>query len=180
MICNAIHCSMHYIPRFFTECTITCRYGNCVPYDSSTIELGTPCDVLLTQGVSHVFIPFTRGRPPGGNLRDYLTFFRDTQLAFNLAPAQCIEEARLILCHYFLPTCGNSTVFEPPTAVCEDVCEYLRSLCPEEFAQVVEYFRIRQDLTRLGLTMINCSNTGEYLPPKHCCSDVAVDIRKCI
>ena len=125
-----------------------------------------------------MYIPLTRGKARG-DLESYLRFFMDTDLAFNLAPERCIKEARLILCHFALPPCGNVTVFEPPTSVCEDVCNYLRSLCPEEFLQVSEYFRIRTDLARYGLTMINCSNTGEYLEPlEHCCSDLTIKIRE--
>lgn len=132
---------------------------------------------MYTQEVTYVYVPFTRV----GYLEGYLSFFQDTQLTFDLVPEECVDEARVILCHYFLPPCGNITVFEPPTSVCEDVCEYLRSLCPTEFELVEAYFEQRADLlTQYGLTMINCSDTGEYLNElDHCCSDLSIDICKC-
>ena len=107
--------------------------------------------------------------------------FDDTQLFFDSrVPLRCLDEARAILCHYFLPPCGNETVFEPPSSVCEETCDYLRYLCPEEFEALMEYFRSREHiLGRLGVTMINCSNTGEYIAPlDHCCSDLNIEIRK--
>ena len=153
------------------------RYGNCVPYDTSSLTRGTPCDDLHIQNVDNVFIPYNRA---GGNLQYYLSFVRDTDLLFSFIPEICRDEAKLVICHYFSPTCGNSTVFEPPTSVCEDICNYLRSLCPMEWEQASEYFEVRPDLASIGFTMINCSNTGEYLPPSHCCEDLGIEIRKCI
>ena len=150
-------------------------YGNCVPYDTNTIPSGTPCNDLFQQRVDYVYIPYTR---TGGDLRSYLGFLRDVNFVFQLAP-QCKREAQLILCHYFLPPCGNSTVLKPPTSVCKDVCNYLRSLCPVEYEFVLDYFQQRPGLLLAGLTLINCSNTGEYIEPlPHCCSDVGIDIRK--
>ena len=115
----------------------------------------------------------------GGNVKRYIGFFDDTQLAFDLVPQVCIEEARLVLCQYFLPPCGNSTVFEPPKSVCGGVCDHLRSLCSEEYDKIKAYFDSRSDLVDLGFTMINCSNTGQYLDFPHCCSDLDIEIRKC-
>ena len=155
---------------------LTHSYGNCVPFDTSTLPSRTPCDDLFQQGVDYVYIPYTR---TGGDLRSYLRFLVDIDIAFQLAPDRCKREAQLILCHYFLPPCGNSTVFEPPTSVCKDVCNYLRNLCPVEYEFMLEYFQQQPSLSQAGLTFINCSNTGEYIEPlPHCCSDVGIDIRK--
>ena len=124
-----------------------------------------------------MFIPYNRA---GGDLEYFLSFVGDTELALSFVPEICRDETKLVLCHYFLPPCGNSTVFEPPTSVCEDTCNYLRSLCPNEWILAREYFEARPPLVRNGFTMINCSNTGEYLPPSHCCEDLGIKICKCI
>ena len=155
------------------------RYGNCVPYDISSFERGTLCDDLYIQDVdySYVFIPYNRG---GGDLKYFLGFVDDAELVFSFVPEICIDEAKLVICHYFLPTCGNSTVFESPTSICEDTCNYLRSLCPVEWEQVSQFLDSQPFLKGIGFTMINCSNTGEYLPPSHCCEDLGIGIRKCI
>ena len=150
------------------------RYGNCVPYNSSSL---TPCDDLYIQDVDHVFIPYNRG---GGDLEYFLSFVGDAELVFSFAPEICRDEAKAIICPYFLPPCGNSTVFEPPTSICEATCNYLRSLCPNEWEKVSQFMETQLFLTKNGFTMINCSNTGEYLPPSHCCEDLGIEIRKCI
>ena len=91
-----------------------------------------------------------------------------------------MREVRRILCHYFLPTCGNVTSFEPPTSVCDYVCKYLESVCPQVIDEIRIYFETNEKkLAPRGLTMINCSNTGEYLPPnQHCCTNLDIEIRK--
>ena len=155
--------------------------GKCIPYqyDNNISPHGTPCDVFYEQGVTYVYLSSRRAK---GNLQRYVEIFDETQLFFNVSiPARCVTEARKILCHYFLPTCGNETTFEPPTSVCEDVCEHLRNLCPSEFKQLSLYFMSKKiELGELGVTMIDCSNTGEFIDPlQHCCSDLDIDIRKC-
>ena len=123
-----------------------------------------------------MFIPYKRAY---GNLEYFLSFVGDAELVFKLVPEICRDEAKLVTCHYFLPTCGNSTVFEPPTPICEDTCIHLRSLCPNEWEQVRQFMEAQPFLTRNGFTMINCSNTGEYLPPSHCCEDLGIEKCKC-
>jgi c-mer proto-oncogene tyrosine kinase/anaplastic lymphoma kinase/receptor tyrosine kinase len=150
------------------------RDGNCIPFYTGSTPHGTPCDVLYKEDITYVYISNHRR---GGNFQEYLRFFLDATLTFNLIQPKCINEARKILCHYFLPTCGNETVFVPPTSVCQGVCEYLRSLCPKEFAALADYFSSRPDLGHSGITLLNCSNTGEYIAPlNHCCSDLDIAI----
>ena len=99
---------------------------------------------------------------------------QSANLAFTIVPDLCNREVQLILCHYFLPPCGNSTVFEPLTSVCEDICNYFHDLCPEIIKDVSNYLN-----QRYNQTLINCSNTGEGIEPlPHCCSDVGINIRK--
>ena len=148
---------------------LTHSYGNCVPFDSSSLDSETPCDDLFEQGVDYVYISNNR---EGGDLRSYLRFFESAIFAFKIAPDRCKREGKLLMCHYFLPPCGNSTVFEPPTSVCEVVCNYVRSLCPAAYIGAVDYFQQEHNVS------LNCSNTGEYLETlPHCCSDVGVDVR---
>ena len=164
------------------ECKDTCglficsyRFGNCVPFKIR--QRGTPCDDLYTPGVDHVYISNQRS---DGNFDQYLYFVEESRIVFDVIPERCIDPAQRVLCHFFLPPCGNSTFFEPPTSVCMEACNYLAEICPFQWEQVVAYFeendyRLRPD----GLTFINCSNTGEFLDPlPYCCSDVGVEIRR--
>ena len=71
--------------------------------------------------------------------------------------------------------------FEPPISICDYVCEHIESLCPEVVDEIRIYFENNKNiLAPLGLTMINCSNTGEYLPPFHqnCCTNLDIKICK--
>ena len=62
-------------------------------------------------------------------------------------------------------------------SVCQDVCDHLHNLCPLLFEQLEVYFS--GTVTPEGVTMINCSDTGEYIAPlQHCCEDLDIDIRK--
>jgi len=112
------------------------RFGNCVPYEADEESLS--CDALYTPGVDYVYIPYQRA---GGNIDEYLYNLELAGLFISGVPLhQCFESAKEVLCHYLLPPCGNATVFEPPTSVCMEVCNYLRKLCPMEWELVVAFF----------------------------------------
>ena len=154
---------------------LSCRYGGCFPYNSSGVE-GIPCDDLYQQNVTYIYLSSDRAH---GNFENYLRHFHNTDLVFNIIPMQCIDKAKKILCHYYLPTCGNTTVFNSPTSVCRGACEHLRSLCPKEFELLTQYFQNSQFLAEVNITMINCSNTGDFIDPlQHCCTDLDIEIRK--
>ena len=141
------------------------------------LEEGTPCDAIYIQNVDYVYISDNRAF---GNLEYYLFFFYDVQLAAKALPEVCRYEILMIICQYYFPFCGNTTVFEPPISVCEDVCSYTHSLCPEIFEAIGQHL-VDENSTSYGVTLINCSNPGEYLDPvPHCCSDLGIEIRKFI
>ena len=150
------------------------RFGNCVPFKIR--ERGTPCDDFYTPEVDHVYIS---DRRTGGNIDKYLDFIELSDVIIDTIPDKCVYIALKVLCHYYLPPCGNSTFFEPPTSVCMEPCNHLAEICPLEWERLVAFFEHEDiSLKKNGLTLINCSNTGEYLDLPHCCSDVGVDIGK--
>ena len=159
-------------------CLCTFRFGNCVPYQAR--DQSIPCDTLYTPGVDHVFVSYQR---TSGNIDTYLDTIQIALGVIRLFSAilqdKCYDPSVRILCQYYLPPCGNSTTFQPPASVCMETCNYLREICPNEWNDVISYMEENESLIRgLGLSFINCSNTGEYLNPlPHCCSDVGVDIR---
>ena len=133
-------------------------------------ERETLCDGLYTPGVDHVYIPYRRQDVALITLLENAAAFRER------VPDKCLDPAIRVFCHYYLPPCGNTTLFEPPTSVCMEVCNYLGDLCPSEWEQAVTFFEVNEAL--FYEAFINCSNTGEYLDPNpYCCSDVGVDIR---
>ena len=94
--------------------------------------------------------------------------------------SECYETARRVLCHFYLPPCGNSTTFKAPSAVCSEQCNLISQLCPEQWAEVVNQFEINDVLVAAeGLRLIDCAFPGKHLHPlPHCCSDVGINICK--
>ena len=89
--------------------------------------------------------------------------------------SKCVDPFKRVFCHFLLPPCGNSTVFELPTSVCMETCKNVQELCSLEWEEILTYFEENYNFLRpRGLTFINCNNTGEYLNPlPHCCSDMS-------
>ena len=157
--------------------TTTCRYGNCVPYTNSS--RANPCDPLFNHGIDYVFIPFTR---TSGDIDQLNRRVSDTTLIVDLITDACKEPARRLLCYFYYPPCGNSTVFEPPKAVCSDTCFYLRDdLCSLEFAAAIHHFNRNDFLGRLGLNFIDCDDPGMFIHPlPHCCFNAGIQTCKLI
>ena len=156
-------------------CLFTYSFGSCVPYKIRE-EGGTPCDVVYTAGVDYFYLS---NRRTDGDIDRYLDLVEDSELITNVVPEKCFDPALRILCHFYFPPCGNSTIFQSPTSVCIEFCNYLQETCPFEWEIVIGYFEENDFWLRpIGLTFINCSNTGEYLDPlPYCCSDVGLQIR---
>ena len=159
---------------FFYSCF---RYGNCVLYRHPETE--NFCDKLFMRGVDHVYIPRKRN---SGRFSALIAFISGiTPLIHNPATnAKCLDMIDRLLCHYYVPPCGNSTVFEPPTPVCPHVCNYITEICEDAWEEIFKMAQnVDEYLAPKGLTLINCSNPSEYLPPvPHCCSNLGIDISK--
>ena len=81
---------------------------------------------------------------------------------------RCYDAARRIICHFYLPPCGNSTIFELPTSVCKETCYAVQDMCGEEWENVVSMFEQRA-------TFIECEDTGKHLNPLlYNCSDLGI------
>jgi len=156
---------MYTILLVVSMCPIShpCRSGRCKPFQIE--DHGTLCAALYTPGVDYVYTKHGRAAI---NLIDIDILYTNTPVCG--ITTWCIESITKVWCHIILPSCGNSSMFEPPTSVCEDTCNYVKEKCHYMWELYIK-------ATRSSLTPINCSNTGEYLDPlPHCCSDVGVDI----
>lgn len=127
-------CKMYIRSKISTLCAY--RFGNCVPFEAP--ERGTPCDILYTPGVDYIYVSYRR---KGGDFDEYLDIFEDfAGLLFNIIPEKCRSPTIHVLCHYFLPPCGNFTTYVPPKSICSDACNYLQETCPSAWEQVIAYF----------------------------------------
>ena len=122
-----------------------------------------------------MYVPHNRSGGSFSRLINDITDYGPTLLK---SLDDCYEPARLVLCRYYLPPCGNATVFQPPTTVCPRQCHLISQLCPNEWANVVNDF-IANDLiiSPEGLQLIDCAFPGKHLSPlPHCCSDFGLNI----
>lgn len=84
-----------------------------------------------------------------------------------------------VICYYYYPPCGNITQFEPPNAVCQDVCLYLTTeLCQQEWLLALQFLAgLSEFVELLQIQFLNCSQPGAALGDlPHCCSDAGVTI----
>ena len=152
---------------------LNCRYGVCVPFYPTVAP--TVCDNVYKAGVDYVYVPKNRSRgSPSRLIRDiaqYGPFLLESLL-------DCLEPAQRLLCHFYLPPCGNVTHFHPPTTVCSETCRAIFQLCPEEWASIEDRFRENDALINTeGLQLINCDFPGKHLAPlPHCCSNLGLNI----
>ena len=131
-----------------------------------------PCDAIFVPGVDYVYVPHRRS---DGNTDLYLHNMNSVTIIRSFLKDRCRGPVTKALCHFYLPPCGNSSTFQPPTSVCTEECNYVAELCPSDWERIRV---LLETLDRRAFTFINCSNTGEYLDPlPYCCSDVGIDIR---
>ena len=89
---------------------------------------------------------------------------------------KCYDVARRMICHFYLPPCGNSTVFELPTSVCKEACHAVESICGEEWDNVSRMFEQEHAALELvGQTFIDCDDPGRHLNPiPYECTDLGI------
>ena len=149
------------------------RHGNCVPYRQQ--DLPSICDRFYTSGVDFVYDPYERD----GDIYTLLRSLNRILLLIQSTLEDCNGPIVEVLCHFWFPPCGNTSVVKSPTSVCEEACRYVFGLCSEQWQEILDMVEENGFITGdSGLSSINCSNTGEYLEPlPHCCSYVGVEIR---
>ena len=137
----------------------------------------TPCDHLYESGVDYVYVPRNRTK---GNYRKLMELMHNVGFFYHNLFDECLDSGLHLLCHFYLPPCGNSTHFEPPAAVCPSACRIPSLECPDEWARVVNVFQDNDAIINAeGLYLINCSDTGEHLHPvPHCCHNAGINTRK--
>ena len=156
---------------------IILRYGTCGPFYPATTPTETLCDDLYEVGIDYVYLPKNRNDGNFAEMMSDIVLYGDQ---FLKSFTNCYEEARLVLCHYYLPPCGNSTVFKPPTAVCPKHCKQINIKCPDEWADfVVQAESSNPFLEQFGVQTIDCNYPGQHLSPlSFCCSDAGLNTSK--
>ena len=78
---------------------------------------------------------------------------------------KCSDVARQVFCHYYLPPCGNSSVFELPTSICRETCQILQETCGEDWDIAITAFQQNPFVIREEIDFIVCEDPGKPLSP---------------
>ena len=144
---------------------IIIRYGSCVPFSQYLLGRGIPCDSVYESGTDYVYITNSSEslQPLNviGGVEEVL------QKEFSSNDFYCMNSTIHLICHYYLPPCGNSTHFEPPTFVCSDACRLLSRMCPTHWGAFESKLREKSIST-------NCSFMENVHPLNHSCVDLGV------
>ncbi len=144
------------------------RYGKCEPYLQPDTE--TICDSMLEKDVDYVYIPYKRVNGSQWVLNNFIETFNSlVQGSQLLVEEPCKSIWTTALCLHYYPRCGNETHFMPPPSICADDCiRFHDGVCKEVLVGLKEYFD--EISVESGLSLLNCSNPGEFIDPiPHCC-----------
>ena len=85
----------------------------------------------------------------------------------------CVKQVLRVLCHFYLPPCGNATHPTPPSSICQRECQMVQEKCEKTWEAVLLAFA--------GVTpVINCNDTSSLLfPVPHCCTGAGLEKGGC-
>ena len=125
------------------------RYEICLPFLlSPTLNFTTLCEGVYQKERDYVYISKQMTAVDYSNI---LNAIGDIENEFSTD--ECTDPLLRMICHYYLPPCGNSAHFEPPTSVCEDACE----LQSEKCLSLLAHFQ--QRLMRATGDQLECSTS---------------------
>ena len=77
---------------------------------------------------------------------------------------ECVNLVFRVFCHFYLPPCGNSTHLTPPSSICQEECEMVRTECQKTWDALQLAFM------SMG-HVIECNESSTLLfPLPHCCT----------
>ena len=120
------------------------------------------CDEFYNPGVDYIYVPNTRIRGKYSKLMEYIVNFGSLVLG---SLEKCSDAAKQAICHYYLPPCGNSSVFELPTSVCREICQILQETCGEDWDMAIATFQQITFATQEEIDIIDCEDPGKPLSP---------------
>ena len=84
----------------------------------------------------------------------------------------CIKMMYKVLCHYYLPPCGNTTHPAPPSSICQEECQMVQDKCKDTWnAALLALYQM--DIKPI----LGCSDTSNVLfPIPHCCTEAGLSM----
>lgn len=140
---------------------IVYRFGKCEVYEH-------PVDVCaLRLGVDYVYV----SNRLGGTQNSISTVLNEIIESVDLIATHdkdCVDQVYRLICHYYLPTCGNFTHFIPPSSLCQEECNYVKDNCEATWRAA--------DITFTDLPFIDCDDTAQLLSPlPNCCTGAGIE-----
>ena len=136
------------------------RNGSCVPFSPNLLGTDIPCESDYDSGTDYVYIQDRESFQALSIIWRIQDEFKEDSF--------CMNSTIKMICHHYLPPCGNSTHFEPPTAVCSDACLLQSHMCRTNWSH------FESQLSEIS-NPLNCSHL-ENAPL--CWSDQEVSISK--
>ena len=66
---------------------------------------------------------------------------------------ECVKQVFRVLCHFYLPPCGNTTHLVPPSSICQEECQMVQENCQKTWNSVL--------LTVSDIDpIVNCNDTS--------------------
>ena len=118
-------------------------------------ETESICDEFYTPGVDYIYVPNTRTHGQYSKVMKYMVSFGFLVLG---TLAKCGDVARQAICHFYLPPCGNSSVFELPTSNCRETCQILQETCGEDWEIAIASFQQNPFLIEEGIDVMDCED----------------------
>ena len=127
------------------------------------------CDGVVRLGIDHVF---ARSRLGDQNTITQLINKNMQAVEALLAGHNeaCLKQVYRVLCHFYLPPCGNATDPVPPSSICQEDCQMVQEKCPHTWDIILVAFS--------GVDpIIDCNDTSRLLfPVPHCCTDAGLGL----
>ena len=125
------------------------------------------CSDALRLGTDYVFISNTLGTQTNiGTALDKVS-----PLLMTSGDKECLQQVYKVICHYYLPPCGNTT-HHPllPSSLCQEECSHVQSSCPTLWQAATAALS--------GFySFINCSSTSQLLfPLPNCCTGAGIKL----
>ena len=141
-------------------------YGECSIYKSETVV----CVGVRTFGIDSVYATSVLGDQStiAALLDQHIRKVETTVISDH--DEECVKQVFRVLCHFYLPPCGNTTHQAPPSSVCQEECQMVQDKCRATWDSVL--------LTLSDLDLIlNCNDTSTLLfPVPHCCTGAGLGL----
>ena len=125
------------------------------------------CEGVLRQGVDFVY-----AKSSLGNQTVIADFLNKEIRDIDSGDEDCIKMMYRVLCHYYLPPCGNTTHTAPPSSICQEECQMVQDKCKDTWNAALLLLHIG-DIK----PVIDCTDTSKIIfPVPHCCTGAGLGL----